>query len=125
MFRGFLVLVLGLVGVGCDQTQTTEIVLDIGETNESKDPFVVDGGFGGMGGSGSPAIDPCVPYEDTALPAMGVGDALIVCSACFDTCSALGDSCGSYGAPCDVGGLPGVCIACCNGIVGELRCNKL
>ncbi len=109
--------------VGCDQTQTTDI--EVAVTSESKDPFVVDGGVGGSSSSGSPLVDPCGPYEETLLPAMGLGDTLVVCNSCSDTCADLGDPCASYGASCDFAGVPGVCIACCAEIVGELHCSPL
>ena len=130
----WILLVLGLVVMGCDQTQTTGscgdaiVDNDAPGLNDGGTENVVapdDGGSGGAGGNGAPAVDPCAPYTSSILPAMGLGDVQIVCSQCGDTCEPLGEVCGAYGAPCDFNGNPGVCISCCALSVGELHCSPL
>ena len=67
----------------------------------------------------------CGPITETVLPSIGLGDAHVFCTTC-DTgqCDALGASCESYGVPCDFDGGKGICVACCDGSNGELRCEK-
>lgn len=62
----------------------------------------------------------------TVLPAVSAGDVIVFCTACdVAGCLPLGEPCGEYGRPCDADGLPGVCVACCDGEVGELHCKPI
>jgi hypothetical protein len=106
---------LGLVITGCDDA--AEATVDEVRV-QPFDPLVMVSIY-------QPPTNQCGPYTESVLPAVGLGDVHVICSACNDTCEALGEPCGSYGAPCDIAGKPGVCVACCSELVGELRCSKL
>ena len=109
------VVVLGLAVMGCGCEQTTVIVINEGETAEAGAPFVVaDGGCG---------VDDIV---ETTLPSVSMGDLLMMCTKCdVGACDEFGDPCSAYGASCDFNGSAGVCIGCCNGELGELRCSLI
>jgi hypothetical protein len=63
---------------------------------------------------------------ETLLPGPHRPDEVVaLCSECDDGCDDLGRSCERYGDDCDFSGKPGVCVSCCDGAVGELRCSEL
>jgi hypothetical protein len=111
---------------GCENGQTQTVGQCGDGTDEARHPF--EGGAGGSGGAGGEGggnvkpVDPCAPYVETVLPAMGLGDVHVVCDSCGSTCDTLGEPCGEYGAPCEFDGVPGVCVSCCQDTVGELHC---
>ena len=102
----WFVLFLGLGVMGC-----SEGAGDVVNVNSSES--IVDGGEAG-------AADDCGTPTDTVLPASGLGDVHVLCTSCDDgKCDALGAPCTSYGDACGLG----VCVACCNGATGDLRCS--
>jgi hypothetical protein len=124
-FLGLAVMVLGC-GEGDTQTQ------NVGHCGDGKDSAALvdgsggSGGDGGAGGMNNKPVDPCEPYVETILPAMGLGDVHVICSSCGgNTCDQLGDPCDMNGAPCTFSGAPGICISCCIETVGELHCSPL
>lgn len=104
-------LFVGMIVLGCSYDNVT-----VDRVSYSASPVV-------------PAEDECVPTEttETILPASGISSAVhVLCSDCDDGhCEDLGEPCARYGTQCDIGGVPGVCVACCNGLSGELHCSPI
>lgn len=67
------------------------------------------------GGGGSDVVETTLPGQD------GV-DVVVLCKPSDDGCRDAGDPCDRYGSECDFAGERGICGACCNGSIGELRC---
>lgn len=100
-----------------------------GDTETSVDELVAPVVDGGTDSDASACIvdDRCGRcIHTTKLPAIGLGDAVVICSECGpDTCPESDVPCASYGASCAIGDAAGVCTTCCSGIDGMLRCTKL
>lgn len=111
------------------------VITDITDHSEQQELNEGGGGSGGDGvGGGEPdGGTPCIVDDacgkcvvSTRFPAVGLGDAVIICSECDrDTCVDSGTPCESYGASCTVGDSEGVCTTCCAGLIGKLQCVKL
>lgn len=64
--------------------------------------------------------------QTTILPAASDGDVEVLCTSCdIGGCDGLGEPCGEYGSPCNANGADGICIACCDGAIGELHCKPV
>lgn len=115
-------MVLGLAG--CDQSQT------VGQCGDGvaavDDIALADGGAGNIVVPDDASGALCDEVTQTTFAAAGMGDFVILCSVCdVGKCDTMGDSCDAYGSLCDFNGSTGVCVGCCNGIMGELRCSPI
>lgn len=72
----------------------------------------------------APYIEPECTYHDAKVTHLSQ-NVQAWCTRCDDTCSDKGQPCERYGARCDFFGEDGVCVACCNGEVGELHCSPI
>jgi hypothetical protein len=108
--KWFCLIVLAVGLVGCSEDASSVVA-------DSPTPIV---------DAGNDAVaEDCGPTTDTVLPAFGLGDVHILCTSCDDgKCGAFGVACASYGEACSFDGGAGVCVACCNGATGELRCGN-
>ena len=89
------------------------------------EPTVDHDGSGSATGAGGQSDNECSgEVVETRLPGV-TGEAVALCRACDHGCELAGEPCDSYGSSCDFFGETGVCIACCDGERGELRCSNI
>lgn len=81
---------------------------------------------------GDAGVDACddTTVVETHLPSLGLGDVITLCTSCDYDCPTPGwqggEACSTYGeyCPTDDAGTLSVCVACCDGTAGVLRCRK-